>query len=157
MKSVTAEDLRRLSTEAQAAPRLRKNLNLHDRLEDPIQRLCNALQPGTYIRPHRHPDNVWECFVLLRGACSIILFDQAGRINERLDLALDGTTIAEIPAGTWHCVVALAADTVVMEVKPGPYVPGTFMAWAPEEGTPQARACLSWLERAQPGERYGDG
>ena len=154
MKSVSLSDLRRLSAEAQAAPRRRLNRNLHDRLDDPIQRLCNALEPGTYIRPHRHPDEVWESFILLSGACAIVLFDTDGTVSKRVELSGSGTVIAEIPAGAWHAVVALAADTVVVEVKPGPYLPGTFAAWAPAEADPAAARCLSWLERAAPGDRY---
>lgn len=157
MKSITADDLRDLSTQAQSVPRLRKNLNLHDQLDAPIQRLCNALQPGTYIRPHRHPDGVWECFILLQGVCAIVLFDPEGRVSERLELSLASTVIAEIPSGAWHSVVALAPDTIVMEVKPGPYIPGTFMDWAPEEGSPEVRECLQWLEQAHPGQRYDNG
>lgn len=154
MKSVALPDLRQLSAEAQAAPRRRRNLNLHDRLDDPIQRLCNALEPGTYIRPHRHPDGVWETFVLLHGGCTILLFDTAGTVTERLALDRDGTLIAEIPAGCWHAVTVHTPSTVVLEVKPGPYLPGIFAAWAPEEGDPGAGRCLSWLERAEPGQRY---
>lgn len=154
MKSISAENLHDLAAQAGAAPRLRKNLNLHERLEDPIQRLLNALEPGTYIRPHRHPPGVWECFILLHGRCAILLFDDGGRVVDRLELSPGGTIVTEIPADTWHGVVSLAPSTVVLEVKPGPYVPGVFADWAPEEATDRAKPCLRWLEQAQPGESY---
>ncbi|MGE4279713.1 MAG: WbuC family cupin fold metalloprotein [Magnetospirillum sp.] len=154
MKSISAENLHDLAAQARAVPRLRKNLNLHDQLEDPIQRLLNALQPGTYIRPHRHPPGVWETFILLQGRCAILLFDDAGCISERLELSADGTLIAEIPTDTWHSVVALSPATLVLEIKPGPYVPGVFTDWSPEETSPQAQDCLRWLEQAQPGQSY---
>jgi mannose-6-phosphate isomerase-like protein (cupin superfamily) len=54
MKAVGMGALRTLSVEARASVRRRKNLNLHETLDDPIQRLCNAFEPGTYVRPHRH-------------------------------------------------------------------------------------------------------
>ncbi len=54
MKRIDIAALRTLSAEADALPRRRKNLNLHETLDDPIQRLCNAFEPGTYLRPHRH-------------------------------------------------------------------------------------------------------
>lgn len=157
MKSISAKDLLDLSVQAQAAPRLRRNLNLHDQLDDPVQRLCNALEPRSYVRPHRHPDGVWECFVLLHGACAILVFDDQGRVSDRLELSPEGATIAEIPAGSWHGVVALAPQTRVFEIKPGPYVPGLFCDWAPEEGDARAQACLDWLERAQRGESFDHG
>lgn len=155
MKIITHATLADLAAEAAAAPRRRKNLNLHGHLDDPIQRLLNALEPGTYIRPHRHPDGVWELFILLSGACSILVFDAQGVVTQRVDLTQDGTLVAEIPAGAWHSVVAQQSGTVVIEVKPGPYVPGSFAPWAPEEDKDGATACLDWLQRARVGDSFG--
>lgn len=155
MKTITTADLADLAAQAAAAPRRRKNLNLHDHLDDPIQRLLNALEPRTYIRPHRHPDGVWELFTLLSGACSILVFDGQGVVTQRVDLTHDGTVVAEIPAGAWHGVVARQPGTVVIEIKPGPYVPGSFAAWAPEEGSGGTATCLDWLERAHVGDSFG--
>ena len=44
------------------------NYNFHERLDDPVNRLLNALEPGTYLRPHRHLNpKKDEIFLLLRG------------------------------------------------------------------------------------------
>ena len=51
---------------AKESPRLRMNYNFHPELTDPVQRLINALEPWTYIRPHKHTTKE-ESFVLLRG------------------------------------------------------------------------------------------
>ena len=51
LKIYTAALLDALSAEAIRLPRRRKNLNVHPVLEDPVQRLFNALEPGTYARP----------------------------------------------------------------------------------------------------------
>jgi cupin fold WbuC family metalloprotein len=42
------------------------NYNFHESLDDPINRLINAMEPETYLRPHRHknPDKN-EVFLLL--------------------------------------------------------------------------------------------
>ena len=40
MKTVTASKLAELQREAAEKPRRRTNYNLHEQLEDPIQRLC---------------------------------------------------------------------------------------------------------------------
>lgn len=157
VKTIDAARLADLSAEAQAAPRLRKNLNLHETLEDPIQRLLNALEPDTYIRPHRHPDGVWEVFVLLSGACTLLVFDEDGTVTERVELGQSGIRIAEIPAGCWHGVVSRTRGTVVMETKPGPYVPGRFAPWSPEEGQPEAAILLDWARSAEVGERFAHG
>lgn len=160
LKTISDKQLLRLMGEAAASPRLRKNLNVHRDLEDPIQRLFNAMEPGTYVRPHRHarPDG-WELMLAVRGAFSIITFDEKGTVLERIDLSAAGGDMAvEIPPYTWHAVVVLAPETVMFEVKPGPYRPvedKDFAAWAPEEGDPDAERVVAWYEVAKPGERLG--
>jgi cupin fold WbuC family metalloprotein len=53
--------LEQLTSDAVGSTRLRTNYNLHPQLDDPVQRLCNAMEPDTYVRPHRHPqEDCWE-------------------------------------------------------------------------------------------------
>ena len=59
VKFITDETLTSLTQQAKQSPRLRMNYNFHSELEDPVQRLCNAMEPGTYVRPHRHAQR-WE-------------------------------------------------------------------------------------------------
>ncbi len=148
----------RLCHEARLAPRRRTHYNIHPSPRDPVQRFLNVMQPGTYVRPHRHlqPPR-WEFTLALQGAATVLLLDDSGRVRERLELAPAGPLHAvELPAGTWHTVVALAPDTVLLELKEGPYLGAAaekdFAAWAPPEGDP---ACPAWVERfaaALPGE-----
>lgn len=158
LKITRAAELRRLSGLAASLPRLRKNLNIHAVLEDPVQRLFNAMEPGTYVRPHRHGrPNGWELMLAVRGAFSILIFDDAGVVSERVDLSAAGdVTAVEIPAQTWHAVVAMAPETVMFEVKPGPYSAvedKDFAAWAPLEGEIAAERFVAWYEIARPGEQ----
>ncbi len=50
----------------QRSPRLRAHRNFHPELTDPVQRLAIAMEPGTYIRPHRHP-HTFELLLALSG------------------------------------------------------------------------------------------
>lgn len=62
----------------------------------------------------------------------------------------------ELPPGVWHSLVSLAPDTVLFEVKPGPYRPtgeNDFAAWAPLEGATASAAFVEWVARAAVGER----
>jgi len=157
-KIVGELDLSNLSHAAASLPRRRKNLNLHPVLEDPVQRLFNAMAPGTYVRPHRHDrPNGWEIMLAVRGAFSILIFDDAGAVLERIDLgAAHGATAVEIPARAWHTVVVMDPDTVMFEVKPGPYSPlgdKDFAAWAPLEGEAGTERFVAWYEAAVPGEK----
>jgi cupin fold WbuC family metalloprotein len=87
---------------AQQAPRGRLNLNLHPRLDDPIQRLLNAGSPGTYVRPHRHRPAIWEMVMTLQGHIDALMFDDEGRITRRLPLKSGGDGIIQnqAPCGT---------------------------------------------------------
>ena len=114
--------------------RRRSNLNLHETLDDPIQRLAIAMQPDTLIRPHRHP-HTWELLLPLRGRFAVMLFDDAGVVTERIALG-DTASLVELPAGQWHAVLSLDSGAVIFEVKHGPYMPtepADFAPWLAED------------------------
>lgn len=122
---------------AKQSPRLRTNHNFHTSLEAPLHRLLNAMEPGTYIRPHRHlHPSKDEIFLLLRGEAVLFLFDDEGTITDHIRLnPAEGVYGAEVEAGTWHCLLVLASGTVVYEVKEGPFVPleaDNLAPWSPE-------------------------
>ena len=157
MKIVDRQLLTDLTAQAVTSPRLRKNFNLHDGYQDPIQRLLNALEPGTYIRPHRHPDGVWELFILLYGGCSVLLFDDDGRVTDRIDMQTGDTLVMEVPVRAWHAVAVTQPGTMILEAKPGPYSPvdaKDFARWAPEEGQPGCDDLCRWMERASLGDQW---
>ena len=151
-------DLAALVSEAQNAPRKRKNLNLHPTLDDPVQRLLNAFEPGTYVRPHRHDvPGKWEFFAILQGRALALAFDTTGVVQERYELAPGGVVqVIEIAAGTWHTLAALESGTLLLEVKPGPYMPAgpqDFAPWAPPEGSAGAVTLERWFQMARVGDR----
>ncbi|HEY3920005.1 MAG TPA: WbuC family cupin fold metalloprotein [Stellaceae bacterium] len=144
-----------LIAQARQAPRRRMNLNLHPQLGDPIQRLLNAGEPDTYVRPHRHRADRWELIITLRGRIDALFFDPSGRVTARHAL-LPGSSI-EIPGGLWHGFVFAETGTVALEVKPGPYdaaLDKEFVSWAPAEGEPGGPDCAAWLARAKVNEKY---
>jgi cupin fold WbuC family metalloprotein len=137
-----------VSEEAKNTARLRKNHNFHTDYEDPVNRMLNAFEPGTYIRPHKHesPDKC-EVFIILTGKALVLQFDDEGTIKKHaiLDNAR-GVYGVEIAPREWHSILSLASGTVLFEVKPGPYAPisdKNFASWAPAEGSPESPAYLS--------------
>ena len=117
----------RVAVEARSTPRLRRNHNLHAE-SDPVQRFLNVMQPGTYVRPHRHrrqrPGAGFECFVVLQGAIGLLLLDDCGAVCRRELLAATGPLHGiQIPENVVHTLVALAPDSVMLEIKEGPYMP----------------------------------
>ena len=146
--------LEQKAADATQNPRLREMHILHEGDHDPLHRMLNALQPGTYARPHRHLDPPKsEGFVILRGAAGIVLFEERGAeiLEEYILLSqARGELIADVRPGVWHTILALESDTVLYEVKPGPYSPVTdkdFAPWTPDAGSDGAADYLRGLER----------
>lgn len=159
LRSISRELLAELADKADASPRLRTNFNFHENAEALVQRLIIQLRRGTYIRPHRHYDlNKWEMTLALSGAVDIILFEDDGRVRERIALSTDSDTLAlELPPETWHSYVPLTDHAAFFEVKEGPYDAARmtqFADWAPPEGDTGVAAYLRWMETAQAGAIY---
>ena len=120
MKIINEALLNETTGRAKQSPRLRMNYNFHEHLDDPVNRLLNALEPGTYLRPHRHLNpKKDEIFLLLRGRIAVFLFDNKGEITQTQILdPKEGVYGAEIKAGTWHGLLA-------------PLAPENFAPWSP--------------------------
>jgi cupin fold WbuC family metalloprotein len=154
MKKITPASIAALAAQAQQSPRQRANLNLHEELADPIQRLAIAMEPGTYVRAQRHP-HTWELLYPLSGRFVVLNFDDSGAVIERTVLGED-CAVVEIPAGVWHAVLSLDVGGVIFEVKHGPYMPVAaedFAPWSAAEGDAQVASTLEWYVQAQLGDR----
>jgi len=145
MIKITTQLLDEVVMKAKSSPRMRMNYNFHPELSDPVQRLLNALEPWTYIRPHRHA-NKEESFVLLRGTILAVVFEDDGTVRDHAVLsAQTGILGVELEEGCYHMLTSLESGSVVYEIKEGPFIPhteGTSAPWAPMEGTPDARLFL---------------
>ncbi len=153
MKQISNLMLDDLSTAACQSPRHRANLNLHPQLDDPIQRLAIAMEPNTWVRPHRHP-HTWELLTPLRGRFVVLHFDDTGTVIDRTVLG-ENCPILENPAGVWHAVLSLDKGGVIFEVKHGPYTPiaeQDYAPWSPAEGESAITDWLALHARAQVGE-----
>lgn len=126
---------------AAASPRLRKNFNFHREPSDTLQRLLNAIEPSSYIQPHKHEDpDKREVFFILTGRMVVVEYDDAGAIVDHVILdQKTGNYAVEIPERTWHSIISLEPGSVSYEFKDGPYDPiddKNFASWAPKEGDP---------------------
>ena len=145
MKIITRELLALVSSEARQNPRLRKNHNIHPSDESRCHRLLNAIEPGSYIRPHRHLDpEKDEAFILMSGRLGIVTFTDDGEVAETVLLSQSSGNLAvDIPHGVYHTALSLEPGTVFYETKAGPYSQlndNEKVTWAPEESVPQAQA-----------------
>ncbi|WP_319243046.1 WbuC family cupin fold metalloprotein [uncultured Propionivibrio sp.] len=131
--------LAQVSAEAASSPRGRKNFNFHGDNADPAHRLLNAIEPGSYIVPHRHLDAAKdETILVLRGVLGLVIFDDDGAVVQAARLSATGTVCGvDIPHGVYHTVFACAPGTVMFESKGGPFMPLVLeerAPWAPAEG-----------------------
>lgn len=154
MKVFGVDCLNKLTAQAHVNSRKRQHRNIHASYEEPCQRLFNAIEPGSYIRPHRHATNPRdELLVALRGLMALLTFDGQGKVTGVVRFGSDRRCedIAfgvEVPANTWHTAIALEPGCVLLEVKAGPFDPNKpkdLAPWAPNEGSPAALPYLKKL------------
>lgn len=154
MKVFTQQELNELTELAKASVRLRQHRNVHQSYQDPCQRLLNAIEPGSYIRPHRHKsDPRDEMLVAVRGLMALVTFGDDGNVTEVVRLGterygVNARPLAELSSDVWHTVVALESGCVLLEIKAGPFDPDQpkdLALWAPEENSEEAQAYLSKL------------
>jgi cupin fold WbuC family metalloprotein len=154
MKVFSADYFNELTAQAQGSLRKRQHRNIHESFSDLCQRLFNAIEPGSYIRPHKHATEPRdELLIAVRGSMALVTFDEQGMVTEvvRFGSNRNGNSLAvgvEVPANTWHTVIALEPGCVLLEVKAGPFDPNQpkdLAPWAPDEATAAANNYLNKL------------
>jgi len=150
VKRIGSELIDELVLLASSSARKRAHHNLHGTLDDPIQRLCVGIEPGSYIRPHRHSSpGKWELMLALKGSACVVTFDGEGRISGRFTICAEGPDHAlEIEEGCWHTIASLSEGTVLFELKKGPYAPlqqNETASWSPAEGGADIEPLVKWF------------
>ena len=123
-------------------------LPIHRKQEAEVQRMINFLQPGTYIRPHKHPlPHASESLVLINGSIRFYTFDDQGVMLSENEIGAEPVPgVLDIEPQVWHSFIVLEEDTILFECKKGPYnaqTDKTFAEWSPEEGSDAVR---DWIE-----------
>ena len=112
-----------LTDQAKASPRLRQHFDLRNSQGDNSQRILNAMEPGTVLPIHRHMKSS-ETVVVLRGHLQEVFYDNAGQVEQVIDLTPGGPVLAlSVPIGQWHTARSLESGTVILECKDGKYEP----------------------------------
>jgi cupin fold WbuC family metalloprotein len=158
MKIFSSQYFDQLLYAASRSKRLRVHANVHDSYTDQCQKLFNAICVDSYIRPHRHSlDPKEECLIAVRGLFGLIEFSDHGGIesitlfgSEKYSQQLSIASGVELPGGVWHTVVSLVENSILFEVKSGPFDPALakeLAPWAPEEGGELTQEYLVVLRR----------
>ena len=150
---LTSEMLNALVEAAKVNPRLRQNKDMRTTPADASQRMLNAIEPGSVVPVHRHPQST-ETVTVLRGAvrqslyAEVDTFDDAchglpmgqdaGDVVRRPALKLVERFTVEagfscpmyiVPAGTWHTTEALVSGSIIFEAKDGKYGEDGSESW----------------------------
>lgn len=148
---ITNKDLEQLRQDAMVALRKRLHLNVHRSYEENPQILYNCLTRGNYMRPHRHTlDRRKEFFVCLSGEVLLVLFSDTGEVESTLSMAMEGgskVSSVMVDPLNWHTLICLSEQAMLLEVKPGPFLPNMakeYASWSPEEEDPSG---LLFLEQ----------
>ena len=125
-----------VAEKASRSPRRRMNYNFHRSTDEPVNRLLNVMHRGSYLPVHRHLDPARsESIIVVRGKVGLTIYDDAGtEVESRIVGAGCDTVGVDIEAGVWHGLVVLEDDTVLFEVKQGPFAPITpenIASWTP--------------------------
>ena len=95
MYSLSLKD--RLILLPKASLRLRINLGLRNSAQDGLQRMLNAIEPGSVVPIHRHQKTP-ETVVVLRGSVVEEYYDEEGNLTESFVLAPMGDChVADAP------------------------------------------------------------
>ena len=142
MKIFDTHYLDSLTDRSRKSPRLRQHNNIHQSYQDSCQRLFNAIEPDSYIRPHRHTSDARdELLIAIRGTMALATFDDLGNVIGILRFGSEKVggflaVGAEVSSTTWYTVIALESGCMLLEVKAGPFDPNRpkdLANWAPEE------------------------
>ena len=104
MITIDRELVSGVTEQAKSSPRLRKNHNFHADYADPVNRMLNAFEPGTYVRPHKHesPDKC-EVFIVLTGKAVALWFAFYNFYRLHRALRVTPAMAAGIADHIWGC------------------------------------------------------
>ncbi len=157
-KIFSSANLNALTEAAHRSPRRRQSLTLHLTHDEACQRLFNAIDVDSYVRPHRHQlDPKLETLIAIRGRFVLVTFTEEGEVEEvvhfhteKYENNLNSAVGIEIPEGTWHTIIATEAQSILLEIKAGPFnveLSKEFAPWAPAEEAPEGQAYLLALKK----------
>ena len=150
IKKYSGDTLKELVVSAKDSNRLRTNLNIHESADASVQRLFLVFEPGTYIRPHRHPQaHKWELLVILEGELELLIFNDSGEVVEKIKMSSTTNRAVELPPNTWHSYISKQSGTLALEIKEGVYLPTPeedFLPTSPAEQTDEVAAYLQWMQ-----------
>ena len=145
-------ELNLLKQAALNSPRGKARVCAHRSNEDALHEMIIVHAGHAYVRPHRHHGKS-ESFHIVEGRVTVVLFDEAGTVVDRIPLGPPGSGRSffyRLSDSLYHTVLFEDAMAVFHEVTNGPFLPeeADFAAWSPLESDMAGReAFLAGLAR----------
>lgn len=135
-------DIETLRKAVKHTPKRRARINAHPGHDDALHEMIIAIEPGSYIRPHRHPGKS-EAFHIIEGDVDIVVFRDDGEIDQIVSLGEKGGSrpfYYRMSEPRFHTLIIRSDLLIVHEITNGPFSPAgtTYAAFAPAEGDPAA-------------------
>ena len=111
----------------------------------------NIMLHYSYMHPHLHPSSEKiEKIHLLRGSVCMFLFDDYGKVTEKIHLDAEADNLISVPAFSWHTYVITSEVALTYETMMGRYDPETWKKtanWAPDEHSKKSLQYLQKLKK----------
>lgn len=135
--TVSSRDIEELKSLAAKNARKRIRLCTHPDSGSRLHEMLIVLGKDSYIMPHRHPGKS-ESFHVIEGCVDILLFDDTGKLIERIELgdyASGKCFYFRIDQLLFHTVIVRSDFVIFHETTNGPFnrADTEFAGWAPEE------------------------
>lgn len=137
ISAIGATELEKLKAAVKASPKGRARINAHPDGEDTLHEMIIAIDPASYIRPHKHPGKS-EAFHIVEGDVDIVVFSDDGEIDRIVELGAPGGSRAfyyRMSSAFFHTLIIRSRMLIVHEITNGPFRPQAtvFADFAPEE------------------------
>jgi cupin fold WbuC family metalloprotein len=148
---VSQADMELLIGAARSAPNKRARLILHGDRQDSLHEMVIALPMDSCDHPHTNYKS-GKSFLALSGQFAVVYFSDDGVIAKPIVLSANadraGDRMVRFRRPTWHTIVPLAGDTVLLETVIGPFEGNRFAPWFPGEDRPAERQIWATKLRA---------
>jgi cupin fold WbuC family metalloprotein len=137
-------ELTALKAAVKASAKRRARINAHPDGEDALHEMIIAIDPASYIRPHKHPGKS-EAFHIIEGEVDIVVFTDDGEIDRVVPLGAPGSGRSfyyRMSTPFFHTLIIRSDILIVHEITNGPFRPEAtvFADFAPEESEPEKAA-----------------
>jgi len=152
ISTVGRRELDTLKAAVKASAKGRARINAHPEATDALHEMIIAIDPTSYIRPHKHPGKS-EAFHIVEGEVDIVVFKDDGEIDGVIELGAPDSArpfYYRMSKPLFHTLVIRSEILVVHEITNGPFHPEAtiFADFAPDDyETEKAKAYQSDLAR----------